>query len=148
MQHVMQGNSSNKLCQRVYVLGSRHIKYRYKSAWISLVAYILDPCYLSIHLDPATGHTHQYSKWWHILVKRRQFLHIYANASNLSYRFLFPCSLVICNDTFAYVVGRYFGKRRLLNLSPSKTLEGFIGGFIFTLTFGYYVSTLYYTFAL
>jgi CDP-diglyceride synthetase len=62
-----------------------------------------------------------------------------------SNRFLFPCSLVICNDTFAYVFGRYFGKRKLLSLSPNKTIEGFIGGLVFTVIFGYYVSILYDT---
>ena len=35
------------------------------------------------------------------------------------------------SDTFAYFAGRAFGKRKIVpSISPNKTLEGFIGGFI------------------
>ena len=35
------------------------------------------------------------------------------------------------SDTFAYFVGRSFGKRKVVpTISPNKTLEGFVGGFI------------------
>lgn len=35
------------------------------------------------------------------------------------------------SDTFAYFSGRAFGKRKIVpSISPNKTLEGFIGGFI------------------
>jgi len=37
--------------------------------------------------------------------------------------------LIWANDTFAYVVGKSIGKRKLLErISPKKTVEGFIGG--------------------
>lgn len=42
--------------------------------------------------------------------------------------FLLPTLLVICNDIFAYVFGKSFGKHPLIALSPKKTWEGFIGG--------------------
>ena len=43
-------------------------------------------------------------------------------------------SLVWINDTLAYLVGSYFGKRKLLErISPLKTWEGTLGGLIFTL---------------
>ncbi|MDO5760219.1 MAG: phosphatidate cytidylyltransferase [Bacteroidota bacterium] len=36
-----------------------------------------------------------------------------------------------CNDTFAYLVGRKFGKHKLFErISPKKTWEGSIGGFV------------------
>ncbi len=45
--------------------------------------------------------------------------------------------LVWCNDTFAYLVGRKFGSRKLFErISPKKSWEGFIGGLIFTLAGG------------
>jgi len=54
--------------------------------------------------------------------------------------FLLPCSLVIVNDIFAYVWGRMLGKHKLTPLSPKKTWEGFIGGFITTMIWSYYFS--------
>jgi phosphatidate cytidylyltransferase len=50
--------------------------------------------------------------------------------------FFLPCSLVIVNDIFAYICGFFFGKTPLIELSPKKTWEGFIGGFMITVLFG------------
>lgn len=47
--------------------------------------------------------------------------------------FLIPASCVIMNDISAYCWGRMFGKHPLSPLSPKKTWEGFIGGFLTTL---------------
>ena len=51
------------------------------------------------------------------------------------------------NDSFAYLVGKNFGKRKLFeSVSPKKTIEGFVGGVIFTIVIGivisYYFETL------
>ena len=41
--------------------------------------------------------------------------------------------MIWCNDTFAYICGRLFGKHKLYEkISPKKTIEGFIGGLMFT----------------
>ncbi|MEW7292523.1 phosphatidate cytidylyltransferase [Aquimarina sp. 2304DJ70-9] len=50
------------------------------------------------------------------------------------------------NDTFAYLVGKNFGKHKLLErISPKKTIEGFVGGFIFSLLAGYLIATFSHT---
>jgi phosphatidate cytidylyltransferase len=41
--------------------------------------------------------------------------------------------LIWTHDSFAYLIGRYFGKTPLMpRLSPNKTVEGFIGGAVLT----------------
>ena len=41
--------------------------------------------------------------------------------------------LIWTNDTFAFLVGKNFGKHKLLErISPNKTIEGFIGGMVAT----------------
>jgi phosphatidate cytidylyltransferase len=49
--------------------------------------------------------------------------------------FWVPASLVICNDTFAYIWGMTVGRTPLIKLSPKKTVEGFVGAFWSTLLF-------------
>lgn len=48
--------------------------------------------------------------------------------------------LLLCtwaSDTFAYFAGRAFGKRKIVpTISPNKTLEGFVGGFMGCLATG------------
>lgn len=44
--------------------------------------------------------------------------------------------LLWCSDTFAYLIGKYFGKRKFSYISPNKTIEGLIGGIIFTIIAG------------
>ena len=56
--------------------------------------------------------------------------------------------IVICilifiwvNDSFAYLVGKNFGKRKLFeSVSPKKTIEGFIGGWAFSLIAAFFIS--------
>lgn len=53
---------------------------------------------------------------------------------------LVPVSMIICNDIMAYMFGFFFGKTPLIQLSPKKTWEGFIGGAISTVFFGFLIS--------
>ncbi|HLG02883.1 MAG TPA: phosphatidate cytidylyltransferase [Bacteroidia bacterium] len=56
--------------------------------------------------------------------------------------------LLWTNDTMAYVCGRLFGKHKLLErISPKKTWEGFIGGFLFAVAGGWVVSKYYIEFS-
>lgn len=46
--------------------------------------------------------------------------------------------LVWCNDSFAYVFGKNFGKNKLFErISPKKTIEGFIGGALMCIISGF-----------
>jgi len=51
--------------------------------------------------------------------------------------FLLPCLLVITNDIMAYIFGFTMGKTPLIKLSPKKTWEGFIGGWVSTVFLGF-----------
>ncbi|CAF0752974.1 unnamed protein product [Didymodactylos carnosus] len=51
--------------------------------------------------------------------------------------FLFPVSIIIANDIMAYMFGFFYGRTPLTKLSPKKTWEGFIGGGLSTLVFGF-----------
>ena len=44
---------------------------------------------------------------------------------------------VAINDSGAYFVGKLLGKTPLYKLSPKKTVEGFLGGLVFTLVLGF-----------
>jgi len=52
--------------------------------------------------------------------------------------------LIWTNDTFAYIVGKSIGKHKLFErISPKKTIEGFIGGIVFSIFAGYLISRFY-----
>ena len=52
-------------------------------------------------------------------------------------------SLIWINDTFAYLVGKNFGKKKLFErISPKKTVEGFLGGLISSAVAAYLVFLL------
>ena len=57
--------------------------------------------------------------------------------------------LIWVNDTFAYFVGSNFGKNKLLErISPNKTIEGFIGGMVFTFAASFLLATQFKTLSL
>lgn len=87
--------------------------------------------------------------------KRKYFTSIFYLITSIVFLTLIPCYdgtynpimiagpllMIWTNDTFAYLVGKNFGKHKLLErISPKKTIEGFIGGFIFTLIAGYLIA--------
>jgi phosphatidate cytidylyltransferase len=55
--------------------------------------------------------------------------------------------LIWANDTFAYIVGKTLGRRKLFErISPKKTIEGFIGGMLFTVIGAYFLGqSVYFT---
>lgn len=53
--------------------------------------------------------------------------------------------LIWTNDTFAYIVGKSIGKHKLLEkISPKKTIEGFLGGMLFSIIAGILISKYYF----
>ena len=53
---------------------------------------------------------------------------------------------VITFDIFSYIIGKSFGKTKLIKISPNKTLEGLLGGFFISLalslTFAYFFNII------
>jgi len=50
--------------------------------------------------------------------------------------------LVWTNDTFAFLIGKNFGKQKLFEkISPKKTVEGFLGGLFFSCIASYFIAT-------
>lgn len=55
--------------------------------------------------------------------------------------------LVWVNDSFAYLVGKQFGKQKLFpSISPKKTVEGFLGGLFFACVSSYFIAKYTETF--
>jgi len=53
--------------------------------------------------------------------------------------------LIWTNDTFAYIIGKAVGKRKLFErVSPKKTIEGFIGGVLFAIVVSAFISKYYF----
>lgn len=79
-----------------------------------------------------------------LLVTVGQLKGVMHNIFNGLIWFVLPCSLVFVNDIMAYVSGMMWGRklirRPLIRFSPSKTWEGFIGAFVFTMMTAWYLS--------
>ncbi|MGV2452760.1 UNVERIFIED_CONTAM: phosphatidate cytidylyltransferase [Ralstonia mannitolilytica] len=59
---------------------------------------------------------------------------------NFSLEVLFLFILIWSSDTFAYLVGKFFGKHKMApKISPKKTWEGYAGGVVLTLVLSYFI---------
>ncbi|MDF2551978.1 MAG: phosphatidate cytidylyltransferase [Chryseobacterium sp.] len=60
--------------------------------------------------------------------------------SGFSLEVIFLFILIWSSDTFAYLVGKFFGKHKMApKISPKKTWEGYAGGVVLTLVLSYFV---------
>lgn len=64
------------------------------------------------------------------------------NTTVSKFFYVYPALLVISNDIFAYIIGKLIGKSHLIVVSPNKTVEGFIGGFVCSFLVGIIISYL------
>jgi phosphatidate cytidylyltransferase len=73
-----------------------------------------------------------------------QLKYIMHNVYNGLFWFTLPIMLVVSNDSFAWLAGitcgRKFIQREFISISPNKTWEGFIGGWIGTMIFGWHLA--------
>jgi len=73
-----------------------------------------------------------------------QLKYIMHNVYNGLFWFTLPIMLVVSNDSFAWLAGitcgRKFIRREFISISPNKTWEGFIGGWIGTMIFGWHLA--------
>ncbi len=59
---------------------------------------------------------------------------------HFSLEVMFLFILIWSSDTFAYLVGKFFGKRKMApKISPKKTWEGYAGGVVLTLILSYFI---------
>ncbi|WPO90804.1 phosphatidate cytidylyltransferase [Chryseobacterium sp. HR92] len=59
---------------------------------------------------------------------------------SFSLEVLFLFILIWSSDTFAYLVGKFFGKHKMApKISPKKTWEGYAGGVVLTLVLSYFI---------
>ncbi|SHH29301.1 phosphatidate cytidylyltransferase [Winogradskyella jejuensis] len=72
------------------------------------------------------------------------FMLLIANYLNTFTPFLLLGSFILVwvNDSFAYLVGKNFGRQKLFpSVSPKKTVEGFLGGLFFACVSSYFIAT-------
>lgn len=99
----------------------RKVAYDAMSKYVNLFGYIIIPF---------------------ILLMKTPFVGVHFNPKIIIGIFI----LIWTNDTFAYIVGKLIGKHKLFErISPKKTIEGFLGGLVFTMI-GSYVMSLFFTF--
>lgn len=71
------------------------------------------------------------------------FLNLIANYNQSFVSSILLGSFILAwvNDTFAYLVGKNFGKQKLFpSISPKKTVEGFLGGLFFACVASFFIS--------
>ncbi|MFA5575014.1 MAG: phosphatidate cytidylyltransferase [Brumimicrobium sp.] len=97
--------------------------------------------------NPLLNLTVTFFSWIYILLPFYIMFKIYLFESDVTFQWTYVIGffiLVWSNDTFAYLSGRFFGKHKFFErISPKKTWEGAIGGFLMTIVFGIIYTSLF-----
>lgn len=107
--------------------------------YIPLLFLVLIPLLIRKNGDPIVDVALTFLGLLYVVVPFSIFLFIYKLPnSGAEWLIITGMFLIIwSNDSFAYLSGRFFGKHRLFErISPKKTWEGSIGGFIFAILAG------------
>jgi len=116
----------------LYLIGTTRLLFLYLLVLVGFVFFVMT-------LTPGS-YAYQFTQfcWTHMTLLLVVFqAHFIVNSifEGLIWFFL-PVCLVITNDIFAYICGMLWGRTPLIRLSPKKTVEGFIGGWICTIVIG------------
>ncbi|KAK6589878.1 hypothetical protein RS030_192812 [Cryptosporidium xiaoi] len=113
----------------IYILVHYHSIISYSGALFGFICFILSLRNYTLR--------YQFSQFGimilTLLLVVTQSVFMIANTYRGLFWFILPSLLVICNDIFAYIFGKLFGKTSLFKLSPKKTVEGFVGASIITI---------------
>lgn len=99
------------------------------SGLLSVLGMLISTLYLK-NETPFTSLAYSFTSILYITLPLALSNMIYAMQANTNYNLLLSIFIFAwCNDTFAYLVGCKFGKKRLFERhSPKKSWEGFFGG--------------------
>jgi len=85
----------------------------------------------------------KYFRFIFYIISSFVFIYLIANFNGVyDSSIILGCFILIwSNDSFAYIIGKNFGKQKLFySISPHKTVEGFLGGLFFSCISASFVS--------
>ena len=107
---------------------------------IKLIFYLIILIYIAIIIEVYLYFKiYNFIPFIYIIVSFVFFLFIDINDQTILKFNLFIC-IVVSFDIFSYLIGKTLGTKKIISISPNKTIEGFIGGFTVSLFLGILLS--------